>query len=325
MRFSLIASALAMMAFPLVKSYPAVIAATIILSLTGETFRPANLANLSEVAPPDQRKQAFALNRLAVNLGMSTGPAAGGLLMAYSLPAIFFVDGLTSLASAAVLIAAFRVRPRALPAAGSGASGGAEPGALSKLGALADRRFLYFTVALLPVGITFFQIQGSLPLYVVRDVGLTPAMLGLVLMTNTVLIVLIEVPVNAATAAWSHRRSLAMGALLTSLGFGATALVRGPLTFALTVIVWTFGEMVLFPGSSAYVADLAPEGRRGEYMGAYSLSFGVCFSIGPWLGTLLLERFGGRVLWATMLAIGLVSTALFARLPTPHASQPNPQ
>jgi dipeptide/tripeptide permease len=41
---------------------------------------------------------------------------------------------------------------------------------------------------------------------------------------------------------------------------------------ALTVVVWAFGEMILFPSSSAQVADIAPAAQRGIYMGYYVLN-----------------------------------------------------
>ena len=31
-----------------------------------------------------------------------------------------------------------------------------------------------------------------------------------------------------------------------------------------TVVIWTFGEMILFPSTAAYVSELAPASRRGE-------------------------------------------------------------
>ncbi len=106
-------SALVMLCFPLVKS-PASVAAMIALwSLSTEGFRPAVMTAVSESAPPAMRKQAYALNRLAINLGMSLGPAFGGFLAAFSFPAVWVVDGVTSLAAAAVLFAALPPAPKA--------------------------------------------------------------------------------------------------------------------------------------------------------------------------------------------------------------------
>ena len=49
-------------------------------SMSTEGFRPAVMTAVSESAPPTMRKQAYALNRLAANIGMSVGPALGGFL-----------------------------------------------------------------------------------------------------------------------------------------------------------------------------------------------------------------------------------------------------
>ena len=66
-------------------------------ALTTEAFRPACAAVVAEHAPPTQRRMAYAVLRLAVNLGMSIGPAIGGVLAEHSYAALFIVDGVTSL------------------------------------------------------------------------------------------------------------------------------------------------------------------------------------------------------------------------------------
>ena len=78
--------------------------------------------------------------------------------------------------------------------------------------------------------------------------------------------------------------------------------------------IWTFGEMILLPGSGAYIADIAPAGRRGQYMGFYTMAFGTAFALGPWLGTLVLERAGAWTLWLGCLGAGAVSTLMLMRL-----------
>ncbi|HEU4950616.1 MAG TPA: hypothetical protein VFT46_01630, partial [Holophagaceae bacterium] len=104
-----------------------------------------------------------------------------------------------------------------------------------------------------------------------------------------------------------------LGALLSAAGFGAMALVRGPLGVWATVAVWTFGEMILLPAMSDHVAYLAPPERRGAYMGLYSMAIGLAFAGGPWLGLALLPRLGAARLWMVMGGLGLLSALGFAR------------
>jgi predicted MFS family arabinose efflux permease len=53
-------------------------------------------------------------------------------------------------------------------------------------------------------------------------------------------------------------------------------------------------------------------------MGLYTMAFNAALVVGSPLGTALLDRRGGLVLWLTMLALGLLSAALFSRVREPH-------
>lgn len=76
----------------------------------------------------------------------------------------------------------------------------------------------------------------------------------------------------------------------------------------------------------AAVADLAPEARRGEYMGLYMMVFNLAFAIGPWAGTVLLETWGGPTLWTGTFLAGLLSAILLSRTGAPRrtAEEGNP-
>src|SRR5262245_46620549 len=104
MEFSLISSGLALAAVPLMRGVAPVFTALFIWSLLAESFRPAVLSLITEVVGPQQRRAAIALVRLAINAGMSIGPALGGLLAGLSFTALFLVDAATSLAAGLLLI-----------------------------------------------------------------------------------------------------------------------------------------------------------------------------------------------------------------------------
>lgn len=313
---SLLLTGVLLLLFPLVRGLPALLATAFLWAAVAEAFRPAALVALAELTHPEERRAANALFRLAINLGMSVGPAAGGLLATVSFPALFVVDGITSLAAAVVLAALLRMPARA-PVSAAAAH------ALAPAGVLRDRRTLAFLVACTLLGAVFFQHIGAMPLYLVNDLGLTEAHFGFLFAVNTVLIVLFEVPLNVATAHWPHRTSLVLGALLCAAGFGALGLATGLWTAAATVVVWTAGEMILFPAMAAYMADVAPAERRGEYMGAYNMSFAVAFALAPWGGTVVLERFGGGVLWGAVAACGVLATLVIARVVAITPSAPS--
>jgi hypothetical protein len=50
-------------------------------------------------------------------------------------------------------------------------------------------------------------------------------------------------------------------------------------------------------------------------MGMTQMAMSLAFAIGPWAGTAVLDAFGGKALWLSVLGIGLVSTAMMLRMP----------
>jgi MFS family permease len=328
---SLFLSGVLLFLFPLAHSFATILVLTFLFAVLNESVRPPSLSMISDLVRPPQRKAAFALSRLAVNLGMSVGPAIGGLLALFSFRWLFFVDGATSILAGVVIATARWDAARLNP---SHDPEWAEPEELGReieadsvvplapahpaadLRAFRNRRMLYFLAAMIPVQIVFFQLTSSLPLFLVRNLRLPESLYGTVFTLNTLLIVAFEVPLNTAMAHWPHRRTLTLGAFLYAIGFGSFAFVSRPEQIFASVIVWTFGEMILLPGSSAYAAEIAPPGRRGEYMGLYTMSFSIAISLGPFLGAELLERWGPHGLWGAAFVSGCVSTLMMSRIGT---------
>jgi predicted MFS family arabinose efflux permease len=319
-KVSLFLSAVVLFVFPFAQSLVGILVTVGLFSIVNEAFRPPSMSLIGDLAGPAQRKAAFALNRLVINLGMSIGPVVGGFLAMRSFKLLFYVDGTTALLAGFILVlvpwrASAPTSPDdeassiALPANVSAA--GVRPSTvLPYSSVLRDRRFLYFLVAMLPVELVFFQTLAAMPLFLVRDLHMTEAGFGMLLAINTVLIILVEVPLNAAMADWSNRHALALGALLIGLGFGGMAVGSGVLWLSFTVVVWTFGEMILLPASAAQVSDVAPPAQSGAYMGLYSMGFSVAFTIGPILGVQTMERFGSSAVWIGTLICGCMTATM---------------
>ena len=314
MQYSLLLSGVILLCFPLAAKLEVILPLTLLWAISSEAFRPASLSAITGIVPAEQRKAAYALNRLAINLGMSIGPAAGGFLIIISYPMLFWVDGATSLLAGAVLAFAL-VKDKKLTATIAQletAVSSAPAEAPRKI--LADNRLLFFLLAIVPVVIVFFQHESTLPLFLVSDLRLPESTYGLLFSVNTILIVLAEVPLNLAMAHWSHRHTLALGAFLFGLGFGVNIFAAGLLSAALSVVIWTFGEMVFLPGAAAYMAEIAPAERRGQYMGLYQMTFSFGFTLSGWIGTTLFQHAGSAVLWAMMFLAGCVSAAALWRI-----------
>jgi len=80
MRASLVLTGVVLLVIPLAHRFAAVAVLTFVWGIVADSTRPATMSALTNATPAERRKAAIALNRLAVNLGMSIGPAIGGFL-----------------------------------------------------------------------------------------------------------------------------------------------------------------------------------------------------------------------------------------------------
>ena len=317
MRASLLASGAMLLLLSLARSYSAVLTLIALWAACTEFFRPASLAAITHVAAAEQRKPAFALNRLAINLGMSIGPALGGFLATVSFPAMFVVDGITTLIAGTVLASTSWRDP--VPPATENMTDA--DGSLKNARLLTEPRFFMFLLATVLVGVVFFQHESGLPLYMVEQLHLSPAFYGTLFTINTLLIVAFEVPINTWTSHWPNAWPLAIGSMLFAIGFGGLAVIQSPAGILVLVVIWTFGEMALFPAMSAHLGDVAPPHRRGAYMGAYSMSLSIALAVGPWLGTQLFASVGAVVLWSIMFVLAALAAVLMVFAAGPQDSR----
>lgn len=308
MIISLFLSGIFLFFYSLVNDFYLFLVLSFFWAIISEAFRPASMAFISNEITGARRKTAFAVYRLAINVGMSIGPVLGGILSTIDFSLLFYVDGGTSIAAGTFLLFSGMKTHQSQNETVNESS---EKRNIEKFSILKNKLFLYFLVALIPVDIVFFQHIGAFPLFVVNELGFSKSMFGILMAINTVLVVIIEVPLNDAMRNWKHWKALALGSILAGGGFGLLMFNPGLFFLVITVVIWTFGEMILFPAAGDYVATISPSEKRGEYMGYFQMTFSASLVLGPLLGTKVLDEFGSTILWGSVILLGLISTVMF--------------
>jgi MFS family permease len=269
-----------------------------VIAAVHESFRPANAAALAIAAPPEKRARAFALNRLAINLGVTIGPAVGGLLATINYDFLFWADGLTCIiASVSVMLFFSKNKLFQKPTR--------VESSLISLSPFKDIPFLFMLLLLLIMGIVFVQIFNAYPLYLKSIANLNEDSIGLLLALNALLVVLIEMPIVHKVEGGGQLKLMAIGSLLFFGGFAILPFSTAYLYIAFTVVIWTLGEIFVFPFASGFIANRANDNSRGKYMGLFTFSFALSFVIGPALGTYIYDKFGAANLWYSCGALGV--------------------
>jgi MFS family permease len=302
---SLVANGIGFLALGAMNARAGIFATAAIVSLASEAFRPANAAALASSCPLHLTSRVFALNRMAVNLGMTLGMVIGGHLAHHvGYRWLFGVDAVTCLIAAGFLVAARR-EPAPAP------SKHEEPRGPSPY---ADTFFLVALIFIGLLALVFFQLHGTLMLYL-RDVyRLGEDAIGNLLAINTVLVVVLEVVVVHRLEKKEPLRIVAAGAFLVCLGFALLPYGSGLLWAATTIVIWTAGEIISFAFLSTFVVSRCTKTNQGRYMALYVMAFGVAYVIAPLAGTSIYDRLGGDWVWHACGIAGIVLAAGFGSL-----------
>jgi predicted MFS family arabinose efflux permease len=284
-------------------------------------FWPGQSTLLSRLTPPARTHSAFALQRISMNLGLGLGGVIGGLIASTSHPGsfttLFLLDAATFLVFVAILSTIHEPQVREPKQA--------DASTLGYRAVLRDRNFVWLlglNVLFVAVG---YEVFALLPPFAKNYAGVSERWVGTMWLANTLLIVLIQLPVSKALEGRRRMRALALMSLL----FAAAALIvlgggiwftgtAAALVFVFATLVFGVGETLQGPTQAPLVADLAPDHLRGRYFALGSMSWSAGSIVGPAIGGPLLG-WHPLAVWPVAAAISVFAAigclALERRLP----------
>ncbi|KOU68941.1 transporter [Streptomyces sp. MMG1533] len=279
-----------------------------LVGMASNASRPAVQAMMADIVRPEDRVRAFSLNYWAINLGFAISSMAAGFIAEVSYRAGFLIEaGMTAVCAVVVFLKLPESRPT-VHKNEEETTGGVGLGTVLRDGRFMSVVGLSFLVALI------FQ-QGAVGLPVAMgQAGFTPADYGMAIAVNGVLIVALQIPATRFIEHRDAKRLLVVSSLLAGYGFGLTAFAGSLGVFALTVCVWTLGEMINAPTQTGLVVRLSPVHGRGRYQGMYTLSWAVAALIAPLMSGVVIDHFGAEWLWGLCAVVGTVAAVGFGTL-----------
>lgn len=283
-----------------------------LLTLMADAGRPAIFVAADTYSKPENTTRSITLIRLAINLGFSIGPLVGGLIIAHiNYTSLFWIDGITCmLASLGVFIF---LKPKKQKDSKE------EKQILIKEGLppYLNKLFILFFIIMVANSITFVQYFSVMPVYYEKTHFLSEDIIGWLLFINGATIVIFEMPLIA----WLDRKKISKtmatfwGIFFLGLSFLVLNFTNWSGILVIGMLLMTLGEMIGFPFSNALALQMAPKGRKGSYMGLYSMSFSVAHLIGHNSGMNLVNSFGYFNTWTVfaifLLLIGVLTIWLY--------------
>ena len=286
------------------ESYFALCAGAFSLSVINESFRPANSTAIAYYSQPENRTRSYSLNRLSINLGWAFGGAIGGFLAGHNYHLLFWVDGLTNISAAIMLLFVLPVPTglKALVAQNKELSA-------SGLSAYKDKAYLSFIVLTVLFAFCFFQLFTILPVYLKTQLGLSEFLIGLLMAINGLIIAIVEmILVYTLEAKQKPFAFMRFGVWMVGLSYAVFNILSGHFMLALfSSLIITVGEMFAMPFMNSYWIGRSSEHNRGQYAALYTMAWGTAQIAAPSIGGFVADRYSYQTLWWLVFGVSIVA------------------
>jgi MFS family permease len=284
--------------FPLVSTAVALAAVMAVQAVVQSLGNAGRTAYIIGQIPVSERVEAYAYMRSSLNVGFTVGAGLSALIFLTDDRALLVLGpllaALTLVVNGVLVFGLPQLKARPVVERTRG------------FGAVGDWAFVRLAVGVGGIEVLEVLLNITVPLWIVRETDADPAWIPVLFAVNTVLVVLLQVPVSRRFDALPHARR---GALCCGLGLVVTCLLLATSGFAtgvLTLIalgsaylVLTLTEIVASATSWSVFLAASPESARGEYQAVWRSSFQALRAVCPALFAFLVFGTGGWG-WAVM-------------------------
>ncbi|MEH2091254.1 MAG: MFS transporter [Nostoc sp.] len=282
-------SAIASLVLAATDNFTSLVIGSLISGLGIGFYWPAAEAVVADASQIDNRRETFAIARLADNLGLAIGIVLAGFLIAIigSYRWLFVIDAISFMVFFGVVyVGVSETKQQQIE--------NSEKTELfaAWMAVLKDGRFLVYIAVNIFFTIYISQIHSTLPLYFKNFVFVESTTKGFAATTisglfawHLVFAIICQLPVTSILKRCSHTLALTVSAIFWAIGFGliwvsGTAPSHHLLWVILALGVFAVAIVSYTPSAASLVTELAPENQRGVYFSINAL----CWAVGSFIG-----------------------------------------
>jgi len=276
-------------------------------------YNGAMYVSVSNFTTKKNRTRALTLVRLAVNLGIISGPIIAGLMIKKdNYDMLFWIDGITCIVAISVFMLLIdeskMYKARKLIQRKKKKTLEVKP-----ISVFQDTNFIIFLFASFLTAFLFFQLFTTIPLYNSEKLKLTELQVGYLLALNGLVVFLFEMPLIG----YLERKNInptkiiLVGAAFMTSGFLFLLFSKTIIILVISIILITFGQILLFSFSNTFAFARAVNGYEGKYMAFYAMSFSAAQILSPKIGFSVIQNYNYFYNWLLMALLGLIGITLY--------------
>lgn len=272
---------------------------------------PAFDAMVADITTPENRKSAFSLIYLGINIGMTISPLLGGLLFKNYLPLLFILDAVTTLASTlllAVFVKETKNRQNQAAAADVQSNPAENKSVFRVLWSVPV--LLIFLAIIFIYDFTYTQWNFMLPLQFGDLYGANGARFYSIMTALNSFVVISMTPLlTHLTQRFRPLVVISGGGILYVGAFAAFGLVRNMPLFLAAAVLFTFGEIIVTINLGTFIADHSPPAYRGRINSIFMFTRGTAGALGPLIMSHVITATNYFITWCAVAVLMLAGAA----------------
>jgi MFS family permease len=312
---TLLSMALAMVGMGVAETVLAFCLAQIVAAVAVAINEPISRALMSDVCPEQTRLKYFSWRYTAINFGFAVGPLIGIAAGAAS-TTLFVISGIVY-ALFALALYLLNVPPHPH---GAEQAPAARVSVLQSIKtAVRDPRLAFFVGGGALLVAVYGQWSATLAPYLSGNITGGVEIFAYIVSINGIVVLIGNPFARRFIERAGTLNALVIGCLLFSVGELGFLVSDGLWGLAISMAIFTIGEILVVPTEYMLVDGISNDRNRGSYFGAHSFSTVGNF-IGPTLGGFMLGAFGGPGMFLLFAGFAIGSAILFAigtRMPPP--------
>ncbi len=256
------------------------------------------------------RKEAYSLLYMGMNIGFAIGPILGGFLYKNYLPLIFIGDALTTTIALVLFIA--YVKPSKENVSTEVVN--EKEYKIDKYASISTAKVLFqipililFPIMMLLEQFAYSQWGFSLPLQMVELFGDNSAKLyGFLGAFNAIIVITFTPLLTHKTRKYNSLNVMSLGGVLYGLCFLVISFSKAMPLFFIAVFLLTLGEILLAINSSAFIANNTPPSHRGRISSIMPIISGAGYALGPMIMGNIIDSNSIFMAWMVVTGVSFI-------------------